>query len=468
MNRLANLVLAFGLCSFLGAGMACLKPGNLPQERSQSDSEVCIPGVVFERKRPDFAGEACVSMFLNSVGKPTDQDYVFNQSGVNPIQGRGCVAAELVQAIKNMGIETGPVSFEFNPQVLVNVWNQLPGEIKSNQPSIFCIRGDEGETFVLVVGIDPEQDSVVVMDPSSNEGDHRKIGREEFFRRSNIDGQLIKIRLDVARARVAPSAAGFTDADYAQHIRKLNTRLPGDGFHILIQKPFVVIGDESPQRVRSRAVRTVKWAVEHIKQDYFSSDPTAIIDIWLFKDKDSYEQNCRKLFRTDPGTPFGFYSSAHRALVMNISTGGGTLVHEIVHPFMESNFPECPSWFNEGLASLYEQSGERNGQIIGRTNWRLRGLQLAIESDRLGSFEELCTTTRREFYDDPNGTNYAQARYLCYYLQENGLLRKFYRQFLDSADQDPGGYQTLQRVLGREDMDQFQREWEAYVMKLRF
>jgi len=28
------------------------------------------------------------------------------------------------------------------------------------------------------------------------------------------------------------------------------------------------------------------------------------------------------------------------------------LVHEIVHPFMRANFPECPAWFNEGLASL--------------------------------------------------------------------------------------------------------------------
>ena len=49
---------------------------------------------------------------------------------------------------------------------------------------------------------------------------------------------------------------------------------------------------------------------------------------------------------------------------MNISTGGGTLVHEIVHPFIQSNFPNCPSWFNEGLGSLYEQCRERNGKIV--------------------------------------------------------------------------------------------------------
>ena len=46
---------------------------------------------------------------------------------------------------------------------------------------------------------------------------------------------------------------------------------------------------------------------------------------------------------------------------MNIATGGGTLVHEIVHPFVEANFPGCPTWFNEGLGSLYEQSAERKG-----------------------------------------------------------------------------------------------------------
>ena len=152
---------------------------------------------------------------------------------------------------------------------------------------------------------------------------------------------------------------------------------------------------------------------------------------------------------------------------MDISTGGGTLVHEIVHPFMESNFEACPSWFNEGLASLYEQSSSRNGHIIGLTNWRLRGLQVAIESDRLPRFEELCSTTTRGFYDGED-TNYAQARYLCYYLQEKELLVKYFHQFRKNVDRDPTGFETLKQVLGRNDVLQFQKEWEDYVMKLRF
>ena len=110
---------------------------------------------------------------------------------------------------------------------------------------------------------------------------------------------------------------------------------------------------------------------------------------------------------------------------MNIATGGGTLVHEIVHPFVAANFPACPSWFNEGLGSLYEQCSERDGRIEGLSNWRLAGLQSAIRAGRLPTFEALTATTDREFYDADPGTNYSQARYLCYWLEQHQLLRPF-------------------------------------------
>jgi hypothetical protein len=153
---------------------------------------------------------------------------------------------------------------------------------------------------------------------------------------------------------------------------------------------------------------------------------------------------------------------------MNIATGGGTLVHEIVHPFIASNFPDCPSWFNEGLASLYEQARDRDGHIAGLTNWRLRGLHAAIRDGELPSFEKLCGTTTRQFYDHDRGTNYAQARYLCYYLQEHGLLVKFYRAFRRHVGTDPTGIDTLKSVLGEEDLAAFQNRWEQYVLKLKF
>jgi hypothetical protein len=262
-------------------------------------------------------------------------------------------------------------------------------------------------------------------------------------------------------------ASRFTAADFARHVAQLRKKVP-QGFTVLVQPPFVVLGDEDPETVRLRAERTVQWAVDKLKAAYFEQDPEHILDIWLFRDKESYEKHCQAIFRSRPSTPYGFYSSADRALVMNIATGGGTLVHEIVHPFIAANFPKCPAWFNEGLASLYEQSGERDGRIIGYTNWRLAGLQKAVRARRVPPFAKLCNTTERQFRDEDEGTNYAQARYLCYYLQEKGLLRKFYRAFVANHLRDPGGYETLQAVLGRDDMDAFQQQWEAYVLSLRF
>ena len=141
----------------------------------------------------------------------------------------------------------------------------------------------------------------------------------------------------------------------------------------------------------------MKWTVDRLKLDYFKRDPQEIIDIWLFRDGASYTNHARLLFDDTPTTPFGYYSAEHRALVMNISTGGGTLVHEIVHPFMRVNFPECPAWFNEGLASLYEASVEKNGHIRGLINWRFKGLERAIKDGTTLSFRQLTSMGDAEF-----------------------------------------------------------------------
>ena len=271
---------------------------------------------------------------------------------------------------------------------------------------------------------------------------------------------------------LAEPDGGPTEADRAEHLRTLKARLP-EGFTVVVPPkggPFVVIGDETPEMVRVRAARTVQWAVEKLKADYFEKDPPAIIDVWLFKDAASYRQHAKALFGDEPDTPFGYFSHRHQALIMNIATGGGTLVHEIVHPYMHANFPACPTWFDEGLASLYEQSAERGGHIVGLTNWRLAGLQKAIRAGEVPSFKDLAATSDRQFRAMDGGRNYAQARYLCYWLQEHGLLVKFYRAFRAAHQKDPTGYETLKAVLGRDEkgMAAFQKEWEAWVLTLRF
>jgi hypothetical protein len=256
---------------------------------------------------------------------------------------------------------------------------------------------------------------------------------------------------------------------FTRHVDTVKKKAPA-GFTVVEQFPFVVVGDESPASVKRWATETIQWSVNALKREYFERDSDETIDIWLFKDKTSYEKYALELFHEKPTTPYGFYSPANHALIMNISTGGGTLVHEIVHPFMRTNFPACPPWFNEGLASLYEQCDERNGRICGLTNWRLAKLQETIRAGKTVPFQRLMAMNDDTFYGQ--GSNYsecyAQARYLCYYLQERNLLQKYYREFTANTKSDTTGFESLKKVLGEKDMDAFQKKWEQFVLKLSF
>ena len=191
---------------------------------------------------------------------------------------------------------------------------------------------------------------------------------------------VIRIALEPGQiAAGGPTGADsrVTPALHAQHLMKLKAKaqIP-DGYATRIVGPFLVIGDESPARVEHHA-QTVEWTVEHLKNEFHMREPPHVIDVWLLGSRDSYVDNAVRLFGMPPRTPYGYYAAQHRALIMNINTGGGTLVHELVHPFIAASFPTAPAWFNEGLASLYEAVREKNGQFWGMPNWCLAGLKRA-------------------------------------------------------------------------------------------
>jgi len=445
------------------------------------DSEVFIKNVPHVKQKTDFCGEACVEMVLRKLGFPMSQDHVFNCSGLDPVAGHGCCTADLARAMKKIGFDPGavwyPVDAKNTASGIEKQWKAMHADLASGIPSIVCTRFDESpsttEHFRLVLGYDPKTDEVIYHDPALDDGSNLRMKRARLLGLWQLKGpgtRVTAIRLRCLPAGIVKAAApvGFTPADYVQHVMALRQGAAGKGYHIMIEPPFVVLGDEEAGVVRERARQTVKWAVDKLKQDYFTKDPDTIIDIWLFKDKESYEKNTVRIFHEKPTTPYGFYSDRDNALIMNIATGGGTLVHEIVHPFVRANFPGCPAWFNEGLGSLYEQSSSRDGHIVGLTNWRLAGLKQEIANGTLPSFAALLGSTEHEFYSSKRGNNYAQARYLCYYLQENGLLVKFYREFLANRSSDPTGIETLKRVLDEKDPAAFQKKWEKEVMKLSF
>lgn len=479
-TRLMLLTLATLLAASCGEAPESQDPGPRAPEAPPT---VLLEGVPHLTETAAFAGEACAAMWLAHLGHAYTPGDVFNAAGVDPAFGRGCVARELAGALERIGFEAGPVGDRVpaadGETGMKRPWEALRADLEAGVPTIVCLNhaggeGTGGGRFRLVLGYDPATDEVIYHDPALDDGAYARMPRETLLDAWPLTYEpdlWLAVRLRLAAWAIAspPAPLGSTPADWCRHVQDLRSRLP-EGFTMVLEPPFVVLGDESPRLVRLRSEQTVRWAVEHLKALYFERDPDEILDIWLFHGPASYQKHQRELFGVVRDTPFGYYCSAHRALIMDISTGGGTLVHEIVHPFVRANFPTCPAWFNEALGSLYEQSAARDGRIVGLTNWRLAGLQKAIRSRRLPSFKELVTRGDDWFYGPGAGLHYAEARYLAYWLQEEGLLVRYWHDFRRAAGADPTGWETLQALLGRDErgMEVFQQEWEAWVLTLRY
>ena len=213
--------------------------------------------------------------------------------------------------------------------------------------------------------------------------------------------------------------------------------------------PFVACGDLDAEAME-RVTGTIGRSHEAFRKQFFATDADKPIRVYLFPTAASYEAYCSDRLGREASSPYGFYLSATRSLVMNIGTGTGTLVHEMAHALIDFDFPDIPSWFNEGFASLFEQCNLVDGKIRGLVNWRLKELRRGLQEDgTFLPFDRLTAFTGRDFYEKGSGFRYAEARYLCLYLQEKGLLETYYAKFRDARAQDPTGYATLKAVLPR-------------------
>ena len=252
--------------------------------------------------------------------------------------------------------------------------------------------------------------------------------------------------------------------DLEAHAKELEKKLDGQGYTILVEPPFVVVGDYAAKDVKRTTTGFLREKLALLEKDFFAKRPEKLLEVWLFKNERSFRKGAKKFFGDAPDTPYGYYSPDHNALVMNAS-GLGTLSHELVHPYMEVNFPDVPSWFNEGLASLFEYPGERKGHIIGNVNWRLPNLKKEIKAKSLPKLSVLLATTSDEFYGAEYDA-YAYARYLMYYLQEQGKLQDFYKKFL-ADKKDLTGASALKAVLG-EDLETFEPKWRKWVLAIPY
>jgi hypothetical protein len=100
-------------------------------------------------------------------------------------------------------------------------------------------------------------------------------------------------------------------------------------------------------------------------------------------------------------------------------------------------------------------------------NWRLPRLQQAITEGKVIPLTKLVGSSTAKFYGDQTGLYYAEARYFCFYLQEQKVLRKFYKQFRDHFKQDPTGRTYLEKLLGKP-LPEVEKDWLEWLQTLHW
>jgi hypothetical protein len=267
---------------------------------------------------------------------------------------------------------------------------------------------------------------------------------------------------EVSEVTVSDSTA----INYDSKVNELKSAL-SDDFIIYGHSYFVIASNLSQAETDKIVSNTIDRAVDCFYNDYFDTRPNEATTIFLFKDDKTYRYWAKKLYDDDDLSRYGYYKPYDKTMLMNINTGTGTLVHEMTHALVRYDFPDIPSWFNEGLGSLYERCSLNNSQILGYVNWRLPALQDAIADNSYTSLERLTKTDYDTFYGTGSDVNYSQARYLCMYLQENGLLKKYYKLFRDTYGSDNTGKSQLEKITGKS-INELDSDYVAWVKTLKY
>lgn len=194
----------------------------------------------------------------------------------------------------------------------------------------------------------------------------------------------------------------------------------------------------------------------------FTQKPFRAVTAYLFASSAGYQSFCQKTTGKACISPFGYYEPSDRRILMNGGGLYGTFTHEIVHTFVEADFPEAPTWLNEGIASVFEQPYYDATGIHGAKNWRYPRLMSGLAAEpgtiRLANLFSMSEETFRGPKED---LHYAFARYVCQWLDAQGKLWPFYQRYRDTFAKDARGVSAFVEVVGKrpEELDATFRSW---------
>ncbi|RPI15777.1 MAG: hypothetical protein EHM58_13250 [Ignavibacteriae bacterium] len=251
--------------------------------------------------------------------------------------------------------------------------------------------------------------------------------------------------------------------NYQSVINRYKGNLDSDT-KIIKFKYFVIFSNLENTLTLKLIDNDIRNTVKAMSNYYLSRFPDSVIAVFLFEDLDSYSNFSLKTFNLmkDDLSPYGFYKISKNVICIRYVSWKGSLPHEVTHSLIQADFPNIPSWFNEGLASMHENAKYNNGSLDAIFSWRILALRRAFQNNSYTGLRKLMETNDEELYSDRSSFYYAQARYLFMYFQQKGLLVDYYKSFRDTYDDDETGIIQIERLTGKS-LEDIEPEFVKFV-----
>ncbi len=197
-------------------------------------------------------------------------------------------------------------------------------------------------------------------------------------------------------------------------------------------------------------------------QKYFKYEPQNPFQIVYFATKEEFRQYTKS-------SAYGFYQPSTKTLFTYTGSGEGTLWHELIHAFVDTNISQnIQQWFSEGFASFYEMGGiSDNSFIEGYTNWRQ-----PILVEMLGRKDYLPLDIFLEENEMSEDNAYAKARFLFCYLWINNQMIPFVNAYLYELSPRYKGKELtkktidkLEELIGKK-ISEIEKEYKELAKKL--
>ena len=202
----------------------------------------------------------------------------------------------------------------------------------------------------------------------------------------------------------------------------------------------------------------------------------------IFETEIGYQAYAMLTTESGAESTLGYYHPHYRQLLLfePIDQEEATLkvmYHEAFHMFLHEimDMDNIPIWLNEGMAEYfggtritYENARTRvKTGLIHQENREI--LLLAMENDRIVSFEKIMNESKREFYGPDGSFRYAQAWSMVHFFThyKNGVYAHILKKYFLALKKGQTGRPAFRETFGQEDLKKMRREWREYVLKLK-